>query len=211
MIEEIKKILNSDRTHTILSHLSERKKLGWEKWIQYELAYALTELGEPEVEVRFAFDKSDSVALRHSKNTNGYIDVVFRKPHQRRNLFSALEIKLGKSDRIVRSLFVDLLKVAACNNNHWQYRSVTALGIVLGSGVRNTKFSKATQDLMDSGHLQTDQIEGTDFKLLSLKWSEQPRNATKDKFRTWLKEIEEILNNNSVQARKSKPASPSIP
>lgn len=206
LASNVKKILDSKKINGVLAYLSEKGKMGWEKWIQYELAFALREFGDIEVESKFAFDKTKSVALKKAKNENGYIDILFRPKNTAVDYFVALELKLGKTDRVVRALLSDLIKISACKREEWQYRSVVAMGIVRDDAGKKTKFNRAVQQLIDEEIIQVSTVKNTNFKILTLAWSVPPGKAKRKNFTDWLFQIEDILKTQEVSVKKKKVA-----
>lgn len=204
LISNVQQIFESKKINGVLAYLSETNKMGWEKWIQYELAFALREFGDVEVEYKFTFDKTKSVSLKKAKNENGYIDILFHPKNTAKDYFVALELKLGKSDRVVRALVSDLIKIAACKRATWEYRSVIAMGIVADDGAKQTRFTRTVQQLIDEGFVQVSAVKNTNFKILTLGWSVLPGKAERKNFSEWLSQIESILKNQNVSIPKKK-------
>lgn len=206
LVSNVEKILKSKKINSVLTYLDEKGKMGWEKWIQYELAFALREFGDIEVESKFTFDKTKSVALKKAKNENGYIDILFHPKNTAADYFVALELKLGKTDRVVHALMSDLIKISACKRTKWQYRSVVAMGIVRDDGEKQTKFTRAVQQLIDEDFVQVSIVKNTNFKVLTLAWSVRPGMAERKNFSDWLIKIENILENQNVSVKKKRVA-----
>lgn len=204
LASNVEGILNSKKINSVLAYLDVKEKMGWEKWIQYELAFALREFGDIEVESKFIFDKTKSVALKNAKNENGYIDILFHPKNTATDYFVALELKLGKTDRVVRALLSDLIKISACKTTAWQYRSVVAMGIVRDDGGKQTKFNRSVQQLIGEEFLQVSMIKNTNFKILTLAWSVRPGMAKRKNFSGWLSQIENILKIQNVSVKKKK-------
>lgn len=204
LASNVERILNSKKINSVLAYLDETGKMGWEKWIQYELAFALRDFGDVEVEYKFTFDKTKSVALKKANNENGYIDILFHPKHTAKDYFVALELKLGKTDRIIRALLSDLIKISACRRREWEYRSVVAMGILRDDGGKQTKFNRGVQQLIDEEFLHVSTIKNTNFKTFTLAWNVRPGIAKRKNFSNWLSQIEGILEGQDVNVKRKK-------
>lgn len=204
LTQAIEKFSNTGKGNKVLQHLSETKQLGWEKWMQYELAFALTKLGSPTVEYKFTYDKTASVSSSKSKFENGFIDIIFRKKSTSKEYYTALELKLGSSNKIVRALLSDLIKISASKRIDWQYRTVMAVGFLRDSGMAKNKFSRGVQNLIEQKFLHVKPIKNTDFKLLVMGWSEPPRKASRENYKNWLQQIENTLKSHNVRVKRKK-------
>lgn len=201
--EKIESFLNTGKGNKVLQYLSTERVLGWEKWLQYELAFALTDLGSPETEVKFQYDKRVKISVGKARYESGFIDIVFRKKSTARQFFTALELKIGSSDKIVRSLLSDLIKVGA-KKGSWNFRSVMAVGVFREAKVKNDKFSKGVKELLGQKGVFLTKIKNTDFKMISMAWRVPPRSATRENYREWLSLIEKNLKGSNVRVKKKK-------
>ena len=200
----IKKITNTGKVNKVLQYLSDEKKLGWEKWLQYELAFALNDLGDPKTEVKFSYDKRMKISSGRAKFENGLIDIVFRKKFAAKDYFTALELKLGPSTKIVRALVSDLVKIGASRSRKWDFRAVMAVGIFRDTGANGNKFSRGVQELVKGKIIHLVPIKKTQFKMLILGWQVAPRDALRSNYREWLKKVEDTLDSHDVRVRKKK-------
>ena len=172
---------------------------GWEKWFQVELAHMLTSHGEAHIEVPYAFDKRKKIPEKRVKNENAYIDVVFRKTNDLKNKYSAIEIKLIRTEQGLRQVLQDLVKVQAVLGSKWDFRSVIVVFIHGMENDTNTNYVKIKNKICEDYNVKP--IGSEHFEFLIFGW-EPKTNATGQmshtSYQAWFKEIKEIFKKYGV-------------
>ena len=113
---------------------------GWEKWLQVELAYELNNHGVATVEKQYGYHKGKRLPIGKLGNTNAFIDIVFRKKKDSTDYLTAIELTVGETQKSLRKVFSDLLKINALKQKEWDFRSVFVVLAFKNRNGRNTKF-----------------------------------------------------------------------
>lgn len=187
----------------VFSTLDAQKRFGWEKWLQVELAFALQSEGDPEFEARYPYDHTMFKTLKKIGNEHGFIDLRFRKKNFQKKWVSAVELKVNKTERGLRGVLSDIIKIRAFVKSKWDFRSIT---VVLAHGESNKqdgKFKRLKNKLIANGAREILKPD-LGFQFILIGWEESlVKNMTRDSFKAWAKEIEEIFNSEGIRAKKA--------
>jgi hypothetical protein len=141
---------------------------GWEKWLQVELAFELSKCGEVYVESRYAYNQNKKLPIGKLKNKNAFIDLIFRKHNDSKGYYSAIELTVGRTQRELRKVLLDLMKIRAVKNSKWEFRSVFVVLVYDVKVDKNTKFVNLCRDIQEEFNAETIVVE--DFTFLMFGW-----------------------------------------
>lgn len=122
----------------------------FEKWFQLEVALSLKQNKSPEVYLE-KFEKlsqTKKCPTRCSKNYGCQIDITYRRPNEKKNVYSGLELKEGKSFAAVKQSVEDLLKVKAIVGSRWNFRDF-AFVLIYPSPAEPRRQKKEFQKFME--------------------------------------------------------------
>lgn len=178
---------------------------GWEKWFQVELVDQLQETGRAFVEEQFNLDKKKKLPLGKVKNSNAFVDIVYRHAGDLKEPYTAIEITLARTEQGLRKVLADFIKVRAIKNSEWSWRSVFAVFIFKkGGGKTDSKFARILEAIRDKNGVKKFTVGEFDF--LVFGW-EPENNKTKlmtySEYNYWLKNLIQLYNAEGVQPKAS--------
>lgn len=176
---------------------------GWEKWFQVELACELRKTGDAYIEDQFSFNKNKKLTQGRVKNSNGFIDIVYRHNGDLKAPYSAIEIKLDRTEQGLRSVLSDFQKIRAIKEREWAWRSVFSVFIFQkGGGSRGSKFSKILEAICERNGVKTFSVG--EFEFLVFGW-EPSNNQTKlmaySEYKDWFKDLTKLYKEGDVQLK----------
>lgn len=174
---------------------------GWEKWFQVELACELRKYGDAFIEDQFSFNKNKKLTPGKVRNSNGFIDIVYRHDKDLKAPYSAIEIKLDRTEQGLRGVLSDLVKIRAIKNSEWNWRSVIAVFIFKkGGGSINSKFSRILEAICENYGVKTFSVGEFDF--LVFGWepiNNQTRLMTYSQYKAWLDGLTKLYKQEDVR------------
>lgn len=168
---------------------------GWEKWFQVELTSKLQETGEAFVEDRFSFNKNKKLSFKRSKNSNGFVDVVYRHKGDLKDQYTAIEIKINN----LKGVLGDLIKIRAIKNKEWSWRAVFVIFICNSDAVRG-KYPRAMYKICNNYTVKKQQAGDFDFFVFG--WepnSNKTEFMTYDEYKAWLDGLINLCKEEDVQ------------
>lgn len=190
-----------------IDYLSKSKDFGWEKWLQYELAFALNDesIGSSETEVKYPYDMGVKKPKAKDGNINCFIDICFKEKFFKRDAYTAIELKLTHSASGLRGVFSDLLKISAIKNTSWNLRGVTVI-LIYKKPKSNTKFNQMIDHLCNKGNginekykIANSQINNSEYNALRISWGGgKTSNWNREPYRKWVKSMQAQLNKNGI-------------
>ena len=174
-----------------LSYLAEVKGKGWEKWLQMELGYELnkSQAADVKFEVPYPYDKKKKITSGKKKNTNGFIDLQYRRKNLKKDLFTAVEIKMSGSPTGIRAALADLAKIKAFRSAHWDFRAIYSIVFIKkNDSQRNTKYHRLIETLVKNGDVVKSEItKWPGFRVLIIGWEAPPnKSSNPDEFKKWV-------------------------
>lgn len=185
------------RKKEVFETLCASEYYGWEKWLQVELAVALHKQGTPEFEYRFEYDEQMPKPKSKKDRKTGLIDIKFTPKNFQQEWFTAIEIKINSTEKGLRSVLSDLIKLGAMKSEKWKFRCVTAVFVHDNRGMNNGKFKELKLALQQSGRngvsARVVPIKHTSFEAIVFGWETGAiKKMKRDGYLEWLKKVKRI-------------------
>ena len=96
----------------------------FEKWFQLELAVSFLKNNSPEVHFEHfkRLSQTKKGPAKCAQYYNCQIDITYRRPNERGNKYSGLELKEGSSVANIRQSVEDVFKIRAITASKWNFR-----------------------------------------------------------------------------------------
>lgn len=177
-------------------------KRGWERWLQYEMFYLLSEdeqvkLRIPRFEAQYTYDEKTPLPKGIDANRTASIDLTYEIANTQIGLFHAIELKMARGIKAsIREGLIDLLRIRAIQEKDWNFRSITSISIFT-EYIKNTKL---TDDLKAAREVNFEIIQLTNsYSALLLGWNTRPNNKSRrDAYNTWCSNLDLICKNNQI-------------
>lgn len=187
------------------NYFSNQNMIGWEKWLQIELALQLDKFGDSKTEELFNYHMGRLKPVSKSKFKKCFVDITFRVKYAQTKTIGAIELKVTNSQSGLRAALSDLYKISAIKPSSWKFRSVTSI-LIHPIKEKETKFTKIKKDLIDnklkasnSLHVKTMKIPNSNFELVMIGWEKSlNKDMTIDSYKNWIKNVREIFKNHNV-------------
>ena len=199
--KELCRIAKEKRTQRILDMLHDSDHFGWEKWLQVELATRLQKKSDIYFEDRNRLDLRKKKPYARRKNFNAFIDLVFREKGDLNGVFTAVELKLKRSEQGLRAVLGDLTKIKDLTRKNWPFRSVVCV-LVHGATTdkKNSKYRKLSDELVRSSLAQRFRMR--EFTALVIGWNQNlTQNMTAENYGHWFKHVSELFRKYDVRVR----------
>lgn len=180
-----------------------KTKNKWEKWLQYELAATLNELGTTETEYKYPYDQKSIKPESKDGFSECRVDIKFKQKNFTNDKYTVIELKQSNSTSGLRGVFSDLLKISAIRESKWDIRGVVAI-LIYRMPETKTKFADVLDYLQNPANgtkieydIQNHQnINGTDFNALIIGWGTGKSDGwDKIKYRNWVRKMQKLTEN----------------
>ncbi len=186
----------------VIKTLCDQERYGWEKWLQVELAFALHAQGKPEFECPFTYDLRRQKPKSKEGREIGFLDIRFRANNYLKDYLTAIEIKVNSTEKGLRSVLADLIKVAAMRDDEWIYRCVTVVFVHGIHGDRSGKFKALKAALKDESNgisANVFPIAETKLEAVVIGWETGARkNMTRNAYSEWVEKVRGIYQKSGV-------------
>lgn len=201
VVSALKKCLHKKNKEK-LNWLKAQDQFHWEKWLQIELAYELANGGgDVWMEVPKQYDNRHALPSHKVKNSNAFLDIVFREKNELTDQFNAIEIKMGRTEQGLKGVLNDLGKIRALRGgkNSWDFRSVTCVLVHAKNSEVQRKFGKIKTFLTNRSEGDSVTFVKGSYEFLVFGWEEnQTKKMNKKEFSTWLRGIRDIYREAGV-------------
>lgn len=176
---------------------------GWEKWLQVELAHELNNYGQATVEEQYIYHKGKKLPVSKLDNSNAFIDIVFRKNNDSVDFFSAIELTVGRTQKSLRKVLSDLLKIKALKKTEWEFRSVFVILAFEKNYIRKTKFVKLCESIEEQFSISPIYCSGFTFLVFGWEPHGLKSNMNNYDYTQWLHSLNKIYKQHDVIAKVS--------
>ena len=189
--EAIETIFEKSENLEKLCWLAEQEHIGWEKWLQVELAFELSKHADVELEGSYRLDDLVPLPKQKVNFSNSFLDIVFRKKNDLKEKLNAVEIKMRRNAQGLKGVLMDLAKISAFEKAGWPFRSVTCV-LVVDASTSNAagKFAKIKNEIIE----QKDIISRGGYDFLVFGWeTNQTKRMERDSFDDWYIHLNNIF------------------
>lgn len=190
----------------MLDFLSKQKneKLykGWERWLQYELLYLLSnsdvDIRNPDLEKTYDYDGNYKLPKGKDSKKQARVDLTYELYDHNKSHCYGVELKVTKSLRAsIFGAMKDIFRIRAIKESSWDFRSITSISIFYIEPKEYAKYAKLRDDLVSTGKADLIAISNH-YSALFIGWEQPPKNATKENFVAWCDELDKIAKNHGV-------------
>lgn len=197
---DLKSILRAKHVKTMLKALNDRERVGWEKWLQFELVrYYHENNHDPYWEYPYSNNmqhKPDNMAKR--------IDLVYRKKNTNTSLYNGVEIKVMYPEYSISGILKDLSRVALIKRSEWELRAVTGLSVypteVMEGKKEYSKYKTFVNSLLRTKRGKLLRCNG--WSLLVLGWEAKvigDASVLRQQYKDYLQSLKAIANKHDIE------------